>query len=71
MKHILSHYILMLGKSPIKWGQRPDMNIAIDWDVKHYFKFKLIKEWKSDNILNANYYSATNNEDRILRIKCI
>ena len=30
--------ILMLGKSPIKWRQRPDMNIAVDWDVKHQFK---------------------------------
>ena len=28
----------MLGKSPIKWRQRPDMNIAVDWDVKHQFK---------------------------------
>ena len=28
----------MLGKSPIKWGQRPDMTIAVDWDVKHQFK---------------------------------
>ena len=24
----------MLGKSPIKWKQRPDMTIAVDWDVK-------------------------------------
>ena len=28
----------MLGKSPIKWRQRPDMTIAVDWDVKHQFK---------------------------------
>ena len=28
----------MLGKSHIKWRQRPDMTIAVDWDVKHQFK---------------------------------
>ena len=27
-----------LGKSPIKWRKRPDMTIAVDWDVKHKFK---------------------------------
>ena len=25
----------MLGKSTIKWRQRPDMTMAVDWDVKH------------------------------------
>ena len=29
------HGNLILGKSPIKWRQRPDMTIAVDWDVKH------------------------------------
>ena len=24
--------------STIKWRQRPDMAIAVDWDVKHQFK---------------------------------
>ena len=38
MKHILSHDILMLVKSPIKLRQRPDMTIAVDWDVQHQFK---------------------------------
>ena len=28
----------MLGKSPIKWRQRTDKTIAVDWDVKHQFK---------------------------------
>ena len=28
----------MLGKKPLKWRQRPDMTIAVDWDVKHKFK---------------------------------
>ena len=30
--------VLILGKSPIKWRQRPDMTIAVDWNVKHQFK---------------------------------
>ena len=30
--------MLILGKSPIKWRQRSDMIIAIDWDAKHGFK---------------------------------
>ena len=28
----------MLGKSPIKWRQRPDMPFAVDWDIKHKLK---------------------------------
>ena len=28
----------MLGKSPIKWRECPDMTIAVDWDVEHQFK---------------------------------
>ena len=32
------HDILILGKNPIKWRQRPDMTLAVDWDVKHQFK---------------------------------
>ena len=35
--HFECHAILMLGKSPLKWRQRPDMTIAVDW-VKHQFK---------------------------------
>ena len=38
MKHILSHVILILGKCLIKGSYRPDMTIAVDWDVKHHFK---------------------------------
>ena len=30
--------ILILGKSPIKWRLRPDMTLAVDWDVKYQFK---------------------------------
>ena len=34
--HFECHDILMLDKSPIIWRrQRPEMSIAIDWDVKH------------------------------------
>ena len=36
--HFECHDILMLGKSTIKWRQRPDMAFAVDWDVKHQFK---------------------------------
>ena len=36
--HFECHGILMLGKSPIKWRQGPDMTFAVDWDVKHQFK---------------------------------
>ena len=32
------HDILILGKTPIKWRQRPD--ITIDLDLKHQFKQK-------------------------------
>ena len=33
----------MLGKSPIKWRQSPDMTIAVGWDVKYQFKQTKIK----------------------------
>ena len=29
------HDILILVKCPIKWIQRPDMIIAVDWDANH------------------------------------
>ena len=32
------HYILILGRSPLKLRLRPNMTIAVDWDVKHQFK---------------------------------
>ena len=32
------HDVLLLGKSPIKWRQHPDMTLAVDCDVKHQFK---------------------------------
>ena len=35
---MLGNDIIMLGKSLIKWKQRPDIIIAVDWDVKHQFK---------------------------------
>ena len=40
MKHILSVMtsLYILGKSPMKWKQHPDMTIAVDWDIKHPFK---------------------------------
>ena len=32
------HVFLMCFKSPIEWRQRPDMTIAVEWDVKHRLK---------------------------------
>ena len=32
------YYFLMLGSCPIKWRQRPDMTIAVDWDAKPELK---------------------------------
>ena len=40
------HDILILGKSPIKWRQRPDLTLAVDWDVKHQFKHTHFSEFK-------------------------
>ena len=28
-----THDIFILGKSPIKWRQCPNMTLAVDWDV--------------------------------------
>ena len=36
--HFECHDILMLGKSPIKWRQCPDMTTAVDMDIKHQLK---------------------------------
>ena len=36
--HFECHDTPMLGKSPIKWRQHPDMTIDVDWDVQHSFK---------------------------------
>ena len=58
MKHIssVSHDILILGKSPIKWTKHPDMTIAVDWDVKHLFK------------QNSNkYFIRFNLDDTVIR----
>ena len=30
--------IIIFGKSPIKWRQRPNMTLAVEQDVKHQFK---------------------------------
>ena len=37
------HDILILGRSPMKWRQRPGMTIAVDWDFKFQFK-QIIKQ---------------------------
>ena len=37
----------MLGKSPLKWGQRPDMTLAVDCEVKHQLEKANIKPVQS------------------------
>ena len=32
--HFGFHDIPILDISPIKWSQRPDMTLGVDWDVK-------------------------------------
>ena len=44
--HFECHDILMLGKSPIKWRQRPDMTVAVDRDEKHQFKQTKIEHFQ-------------------------
>ena len=41
------HDILILNKSPIKWRRRPDMTLAVGWDVNHQGKQrnKLVIQW--------------------------
>ena len=47
----------MLGKSPIKWRQHPDMTITVDWDVKHQFKqiLKQVQQVRSSLVKNEIY----------------
>ena len=37
-KALVGCHDIILGKSPIKWRQRPVMVMAVDCDVKHQFK---------------------------------
>ena len=43
------HDVLILGKSPIKWKQHPNMTTAVDWDVKHQLK-QIISEYVSNGL---------------------
>ena len=47
----------MLGKSSVKWRQRFDMIIAVDWDVKH--QFKQTKECSMTSCLLPNMFFAS------------
>ena len=49
--------ILILSKSPIKWRQRPDMNIAIDWDVRDQFN----KQERPTETIKSHYGYTPNN----------
>ena len=44
LKQFGCHAILM-GKSHIKWRQRPDMTIAVDWNGKQQFKQTNEQTW--------------------------
>ena len=65
------HDILILGKSPIKWRQRPDMTLAVDWDVN---QFKQTKKnqwnyWFVDFVfyvsLNTSSHMETGPQDKV------
>ena len=45
------HDILILGKSLIKWRQRPDMTLVVDCDVKHQRKQILIVKFTIFKVL--------------------
>ena len=55
------HDILILGKSPIKWRQRPDMTLAVDWDVKHQLKQtnKQVLKYMYSGVIQV--FQSTNN----------
>ena len=36
--HYASHHIFMLGRCPIKWRQRLDITISVDWDAEPQIK---------------------------------
>ena len=46
------HDILILGKSLVKWRQRPNMTLAVDWDVQHQFN--------QTNIIERTVYICLN-----------
>ena len=52
----------MLGKSPIKRRQRPDMTIAVDWDVNHQFKQTNKLYFTGDIILEVNGTTVTSSD---------
>ena len=38
MSDMFGNHIVGFPTRRLKWRQRPDMTIAVDWDVKHQFK---------------------------------
>ena len=55
-KHILDVMISpVLGRSQMKWHQRPDMTIAVDWKVKKHQK-------QRNNRMNIVFSEADLNE---------
>ena len=41
--HFECHGTPRIGRSPIKWKQRTDMIIAVDWSINHKWQVKRIK----------------------------
>ena len=60
------HGIPILGKSPIKWRQRPDMTLAVVWDVKNQFKrtnknpLETVKQSKGDSMGHIAQFRVKN-----------
>ena len=46
----------MVDKIPIKWRQRPEMNTAVDWDVKHHFKQSIKNKWETTNLTSTSRF---------------
>ena len=61
------HDILIWGKSLIKWGQHPDMTLAVDWNVKHKLKQTIL----SGNLVHNFFFQASRKEEnfRVSSIK--
>ena len=67
------HVILILGKCLIKAGRhRPDMTIAVDWDVKHHFKQTNKASawfWYTDSALFLSRMKRKNRRHRLYTMK--
>ena len=59
-----------LGTSPIKWGQSPDMTIAVDYNVKHQFKQTALQVKDCGIVATRTHaHTHTHTSNKILRFK--